>query len=181
MKEISLHILDIAQNSITAGAGLIELTVTESIKEDFLEFKISDNGCGMTPEQTEAVKDPFTTSRKTRKVGLGIPLLKMAAEQTGGGIAITSEKDVGTTISARFGYSHIDRQPLGNMAETVLGLVTSHEEIDFLYVHKVEDKEYSLDTREMKALLGGVSFTEPEVLLWLSDFLRENEASLYNE
>ncbi|MBQ4145704.1 MAG: ATP-binding protein [Clostridia bacterium] len=181
MKEISLHILDITQNSIVAGASLIELTVIESKKEDFLKFEIRDNGCGMTQEQVEAVKDPFTTSRKTRRVGLGIPLLKMAAELTGGGIDISSQKGVGTIISARFGFSHIDRQPLGNMAETILGLVTSHQEIDFVYRHKVENKEYSLDTREMKELLGGVAFTEPAVMLWLSDFLRENEASLYNE
>lgn len=179
MKELSLHILDIMHNSIAAGATLIRLELTENTAEDVLQFRITDNGKGMPPEMVKRVVDPFTTSRTTRKVGLGIPLLKMAAEQTGGGISLSSREGEGTVISARFGYSHIDRQPLGNMAETMLGLITSHEQIDFRYLHRVDDREYTLDTREMKEILGGVSFTEPEVTLWLSEFLRENEEALY--
>lgn len=179
MKELSLHILDIMQNSIVAGATLVELDLTEDSAADILKFIITDNGKGMSPEMVKAVIDPFTTGRTTRKVGLGIPLLKLAAENTGGGIELSSEEGAGTVISASFGYSHIDRQPLGDMAETMLGILTSHEEIDFLYKHRVDDKEYEVDTRELKQVLGGVPFTQPEVMLWLSDFLKENEQTLY--
>lgn len=179
MKELSLHILDIVQNSIVAGANLVELDLTEDTDEDVLCFSITDNGCGMPEEMVEAVMNPFTTSRTTRKVGLGIPLLKAAAELTGGTITLQSKAGEGTVITAKFGYSHIDRQPLGNMAETILGLITSHQEIDFLYRHQVNTEEYALDTREMRQMLGEVSFTEPDVILWLSEFLKENETALY--
>lgn len=179
MKELSLHILDIMQNSIVAGATLVELDLTEDTEEDILCFSITDNGCGMAEEMVEAVVNPFTTTRTTRKVGLGIPLLKAAAELTGGGISLTSKVGEGTTITAQFGYGHIDRQPLGDMAETMLGLITSYQEIDFVYRHRVNTEEYALDTREMRQMLGGVSFAEPEVMLWLSEFLKENEAALY--
>lgn len=175
-----MHILDIMHNSIAAGAKRIELTVVEDTKEDFLEFTVKDNGCGMTEKMLRTVVDPFTTSRTTRKVGMGIPLLKLAAENTGGGIKLQSEVGVGTTISARFGYSHIDRQPLGNMAETMLGLVTSYENIEIVYIHKVDNREYKLDTSEIRGILGDVSFKESEVMLWLKGFLEENESELYN-
>ncbi|MBO5364640.1 MAG: ATP-binding protein [Clostridia bacterium] len=179
MKELSLHILDIMQNSIVAGATLVELDLAEDREEDVLTFSITDNGCGMSTEMVETVVNPFTTSRTTRKVGLGIPLLKAAAEQTGGGITLSSKLGEGTVITASFGYSHIDRQPLGNMAETMLGLITSYESVDFVYRHRVDTEEYALDTREMRQMLGEVSFAEPQVMLWLSEFLKENEAALY--
>ncbi len=179
MTELSLHILDIMQNSIVAGASLVRLDLVENTKEDYLEFCISDNGKGMSPEFLAAVTDPFTTSRTTRKVGLGIPLLKAATEATGGYTDITSVLGEGTSITARFGYSHIDRQPLGDMAETMLGLLTSYETTDFLYHHQKDDSEYTLDTREIRGILGDVSFKEPDVTLWLSEFLKENEAELY--
>ncbi len=179
MKELSLHILDIMQNSIVAGATLVELDLSEDKEEDVLSFSITDNGCGMPEEMVKAVVNPFTTSRTTRKVGLGIPLLKAAAELTGGGINLSSKVGEGTVITGTFGYGHIDRQPLGDMAETMLGLITSYQEIDFVYRHRVNTEEYALDTREMRQMLGGVSFSEPEVMLWLSEFLKENEAALY--
>lgn len=179
MKELSLHILDIMHNSIAADATLITLTLVEDAKQDVLSFEIKDNGKGMSQGLVEQVTNPFVTGRTTRKVGLGIPLLKAAAEQTGGGVTLTSKEGAGTVISARFGYRHIDRQPLGNMAETMLGLITSHEEIDFVYRHEVDGKDYMLDTREMRNMLGGVPFTQPEVVLWLSEFLKENEDALY--
>lgn len=178
MTELSLHILDIMQNSIAAGASLVRLDLIEDIQADLLEFTITDNGKGMSPELLATVTDPFTTSRSTRKVGLGIPLLKAAAEATGGGISIRSTVGKGTAVTARFGYSHIDRQPLGDMAETMLGLLTSYEAVDFVYHHRVNTAEYTLDTREMKQILGGVSLKEPDVTLWLSEFLKENEAAL---
>ena len=179
MKELSLHILDIVQNSVAAGAKLITLDLTEDVNTDLLEFSIKDDGCGMTEETLKKVTDPFTTGRTTRRVGLGIPLLKAAAELTGGGLELTSEPGVGTTVTARFVYDSIDRQPLGNMAETMLGLITSYENIDFVYYHRVNEKEFTIDTREIKGILGEVSLNEPEVVLWLSGFLNENETELY--
>ncbi len=179
MKELSLHILDIVQNSIAAEGKIVELSVVEDVKGDILSFTVKDDGKGMSPEMVKAVENPFVTGRTTRRVGLGIPLLKNAAENTGGSISIESEVGKGTEISASFTYSSIDRQPLGNMAETMLGLITSYEDVDFVYTHKVNDNEFSLDTRDMKEVLGGISFKEPEVLLWLSEYLKENEAALY--
>jgi len=179
MKELSLHILDILQNSITAGATLVELDLNEQPEEDFLEFSITDNGCGMDEETVKRVTDPFTTGRTTRKVGLGIPLLKLAAENTGGKIEICSKVGKGTKISARFGYSHIDRQPLGSMSDTMMQVIISYEEnTDFVYTHTLGEKKFELDTREMKKILDGVSFKTPEVMLWLSEYLKEGENEL---
>ena len=179
MREISLHILDIVQNSVVAGATKIEVDIFEDIAADKLKVIITDNGCGMAKDFLERVIDPFTTKRTTRKVGLGIPLFKSAAEGTGGSFDIWSEVGVGTRVTAVFGYSHIDRQPLGDMADTMLGLFTSYEDVDFLYKHKVGDKDFEVDTSELKKVLDGVSFSLPEVYLWLSDFLKEGEQDLY--
>lgn len=179
MKEISLHILDIMQNSVTAGASLIELSVTEDETNDILSFSVKDNGKGMSEELLSSVCDPFTTGRTTRKVGLGIPLLKHACELTGGGILIKSKLGEGTTISAEFVYSSIDRQPLGNMSETMHQLITSFEDVDFIYSHTVNGKEFFVDTREFKKALDGVSFKENAVSLWILEYLKEGEADIY--
>ena len=178
MREIALHILDIVQNSVVAGATKIDVTVCEDIASDKLTVKITDNGCGMTKEFLEKVIDPFTTKRTTRKVGLGIPLFKAASEATDGSFGIESQLGVGTCVTAVFTYSHIDRQPLGNMAETMLGLFTSYENIDFTYKHSIGDKVFEVDTREIKNVLGDVPFSAPEVYLWLSEFLAEGEQEL---
>ncbi len=181
MKEISLHILDILQNSAHAGATLIELYITEDTENDVFEFTVKDNGCGMDEEFLKNVVSPFTTKRTTRKVGLGIPLLKHAAELTGGGISIDSKVGAGTSLTARFSYSHIDRQPLGNISDTLFTVITSYENIDFLYVHRYDGREFRLDTREIKQILGGVSFSQTEVSAWLLEYIRENEAELYKK
>ncbi len=178
MREISLHILDIVQNSVVAGATKIDVTVCEDIASDKLMVKIADNGCGMTKEFLEKVIDPFTTKRTTRKVGLGIPLFKSAAEATGGRFGLESEVGKGTCVTAVFGYSHIDRQPLGNMAETMLGLFTSYENINFIYKHSVDNRVFEVDTLDIKNVLGDVPFSAPEVYLWLSEFLSEGEQEL---
>lgn len=180
MKELALHILDIAQNSVVAGASLVTIDVEEDAVKDVLRISIIDNGCGMTPEFLESVTDPFTTKRTTRKVGLGIPLFKLAAENTGGSFSIKSEVGKGTEVLAIFTYSHIDRQPLGDMAETILGLITAYENCDFVFNHIVSDKSFSLDTREIKQILGDVSLGSPDVYLWLSDYLKEGEEELVN-
>ncbi len=178
MREISLHILDIAQNSISAEAKLVEITVSESKKENTLTVTIKDDGKGMSDKMVKKVVDPFTTGRSTRKVGLGIPLIKQAAEITGGSFLITSVLGKGTTLTAVFVLDSIDRQPLGNMADTMLGLITGHEEVDFLYLHKTDEDEFLVDTRELKRVLGGISFSVPDVYTWLSDCLKEGEAEL---
>ena len=178
MREIALHILDIAQNSVTAGATKIGIEVIEDTAADLLTVTVTDDGCGMPPEFLEKVIDPFTTKRTTRKVGLGIPLFKLAAENTGGNFEITSEVGKGTVVKAVFVYSHIDRQPLGNMAETILGLVTSYENVNFVYTHKVNDKEFAFNTAEVKEILGDVPFGNPDVYLWLSEYLSEGEEEL---
>lgn len=180
MREIALHILDIVQNSITAGATKIEVNICEDTDLDKLSVVISDNGCGMSEEFLKKVIDPFTTKRTTRKVGLGIPLYKMAAENTGGSFDIQSKLGEGTVVTAVFGYGHIDRQPLGDMTGTMLGLFTSYENIDFLYKHSVNKNTFEVDTAELKNVLGDVPFSAPEVYLWLSEFLKEGEEELYN-
>lgn len=178
MKELSLHILDIVQNSIKAKASLISVIITESTADDKMEILIRDNGSGMSEEMAKSVQDPFVTSRTTRKVGLGIPLFKLAAERCDGEFKITSELGKGTDVYASFTLSHIDRQPLGDIKGTVLSLITSYEEIDFYYSHKSNGKLFEVDTREIKKILGEVSLSENDVYIWLSEYLAEGEASL---
>jgi len=178
MLELSLNILDIAQNSIKAKAKLIEIAVEADTEGDTLVILINDDGCGMTPEQLERVTDPFFTTRDTRSVGLGVPFFKDSAESTGGSFLITSEPNVGTWVKAVFGLSHIDRMPLGDMNATVETLVFYNTEIDFLYRYKVDDAEFTLDTREIKELLEGAPIDNPDVKAFISEFLKENEAEV---
>jgi hypothetical protein len=184
MKELSLNILDITQNSITARSSLIIVEITED--EDDLKLTITDNGCGMSKEMVENVSDPFCTSRKTRKVGLGIPFLKMQAEMTGGsfGISSKSEKDHpddhGTVTWATFKKNHLDFTPLGDMVSTLCTLVHGLGDIDLVYKHKSGENEVNLDTRELKAVLGDVSLSEPEVLEWIGAYLSEQYININN-
>lgn len=174
MLEISLHVLDIVNNSVKAGASLISVTVDEAKKENLLKITIEDNGCGMDEDFLKEVLDPFRTTRTTRKVGMGLSLFKAAAENTGGGLTIESEKGVGTKVNVLFTYDHIDRQPLGNMAETMLTLISGNESIDFVYTHAVDEKVFKLDTREVKEILGDeVSLGSPEIVMWLSGYIKE--------
>lgn len=176
MKELSLNILDIAKNSVTAGATCITVSVTET--PDRLTITVSDNGCGMTPEFVARVTDPFTTTRTTRKVGLGIPLLKMEAQQSGGDLAIESQVGVGTTTSAWFDPGSIDMPPLGDLAASVLTLIQGSPDIQWIFTHSAGGEHYTLDTREIREIMGDISLAEPEILAWLSEFLSENETAL---
>lgn len=177
MKELSLNILDIAQNSVKAKATEIEISISETA--DKLTFSISDNGIGMKPDFLKEVTNPFTTTRTTRPVGLGIPLLKLAAEQTGGSIKITSKhideyKDShGTKTEATFFKNHIDSVPLGDIVETIVTLIQCNEGIEFIFTHKFTDKEVTLDTRQIKEILGDVPINNIEIILWIKDFLNE--------
>ena len=173
MKELSLNILDIAKNSVKAGATLIEITVEE--KDGWRTLTIKDDGCGMSPEFVAAVTDPFTTTRTTRKVGMGIPLLKLAAEQTGGSLTITSSQgeDHGTVVTATFAMDHLDCVPLGDYAGSVETLIQGSPDIDFVFLYRTAFGEKYLSTAEMRQILEGVPLDTPEVLAWVADSLNE--------
>ena len=175
MPELSLNVLDVAQNSVRAEATLIRLSVIADTAADRLTIIIQDDGCGMTAEQAARVEDPFFTTRTTRKVGLGVPFFKMAALCTGGSFSIDTAPGSGTAVTAVFGLSHIDRMPLGDMVSTVHTLITMNEQIDFVYLYQVDDRSFTLDTREFRQILGEVSFQEPEVSAYIRDYLTENE------
>ena len=179
MRELSLNILDIAQNSITANASLITIEISENTVEHTLLIGIYDNGKGMSEEQVKSVIDPFFTTRTTRKVGMGIPLFKMAAEQTGGSLEIESELGVGTQIRAIFKTDSVDFTPLGDVASTIQMLITMNIDRDFVYKHKVDEKEFVCDTRELKAILGDVPLDTYEVSQWILEFIKENTEVLY--
>ncbi len=178
MKELSLNVLDIAENSVTARSTLINIDILES--DETLTLTIRDDGCGMSKEMVESVTDPFCTTRKTRKVGLGIPFLKMEAEMTGGSFSIESKSeseypdDHGTVTSATFYKNHIDFIPLGDIISSVCTLIHGAGKIDIAYTHKTPEIDVSLDTRELRAVLGEeISLAEPEVLEWIRQYLSE--------
>ena len=178
MRELSLNVLDIAQNSVSAAASLIEIAVCENRRTHELLLGIYDNGKGMTAEQLAAVRDPFFTTRTTRKVGMGVPLFKMAAEMTGGSLSIESEVGVGTRVEALFHTDHVDFTPLGDMADTVVMLITMNLHIDFVYRVTVDDEMFKLDTRELKGILGDVPLNDPGIARWIKDYINENTANL---
>ena len=173
MKELSLNILDITENSVKAGATLTEISITESGNK--LTISIKDDGCGMSEDIVRSVVDPFYTTRTTRKVGMGVPLFKMAAEQTGGKLEIVSDtgEDHGTTVTAYFYKDHLDLTPLGDVISTVTTLIQGHPDTDFLFTHLIDDKEIRLDTRELRAVLEGVPLNTYDVLEWIRGYLEE--------
>lgn len=176
LPEISLNILDVAENSIRAGADLIEIKVSVQPEADTLTVYIEDNGCGMTELQAEQVTDPFYTTRTTRKVGLGIPFFKQAAEAADGSFRIVSETGKGTNVTAVFRLSHIDRMPLGDICSSIYTLIAFNENIDFVYTYEYGNRSFILDTREMREILGeNISFKEPEVSAFIREFLRSNK------
>ena len=178
MKELALHMLDIAQNSIAAGARRVVLTVEESGGR--IRLEAADEGRGMDPAFLARVTDPFTTTRTTRKVGLGLPLLRLAAEQTGGGLEIRSAPGKGTTVTAAFFSGHIDCPPLGDMAATVALLVQGLPEgMDLVYAHRRGGETFQMDTAQLREILGPeVPLSLPEVTRWVEDYIREGEREL---
>lgn len=175
MTELSLNVLDIANNSIRANATLIKIAVRINRETDMLKIIIEDNGCGMTKEQLAKVEDPFYTTRTTRGVGLGIPFYKLAALNTGGSFSIESGIGKGTTVTAIFGLTHIDRMPLGDINSTIHMLITLNTYIDFLYTYEFDGKEFTLDTKEFRKILGDVPLDIPEVSGYIKEYLKENE------
>ncbi len=180
MDELSLYVLDITMNSVRAGADeiTIELDETKDIDGDWLHFKVTDNGCGMTREQVEKLSNPFFTTRKTRKVGLGIPFLTMLAEMTGGWVKVVSVPETeseahGTTVEAKFGQDHIDFIPLGDIVETVKTLIQGSPDINFTFTHILPGGTVSLVTADLREELGDIPLNEPEILTWIGDYLNE--------
>ncbi len=177
MKELSLNILDIVENSTKAKAEIVEITIIDKNKD--FSITIKDDGCGMNEATLLSVSDPFYTTRTTRKVGMGIPLFRFAAEQTGGTLTITSKHidefpaDHGTTLTATFDKSHIDFTPLGDIISTMVTLIQGHPNVDFVLRHQLEDKIIMLDTRELRAVLEDVPLDTFEVLLWIKENLEE--------
>jgi hypothetical protein len=174
MKDLALHILDILQNSVTAGATRIMLEINEFPEKDIYSVKFTDNGKGMDAIMIKQVTDPFFTTRITRKVGLGIPLLNQNAERTGGNLMILSTPGTGTEVEARFGYSHIDRLPTGDIAGTMALTVSSYPAIDFIYIHKTPEGTYIFNTKEIKETLEDVPISNPQVIAFMKDLIREN-------
>lgn len=182
MKELSLNILDIVENSTKAKAEIVEITIIDKNKD--FSITIKDDGCGMNEATLLSVSDPFYTTRTTRKVGMGIPLFRFAAEQTGGTLTITSKHidefpaDHGTTLTATFDKSHIDFTPLGDIISTMVTLIQGHPNVDFVLRHQLEDKIIMLDTRELRAVLEDVPLDTFEVLEWIKENLEEQYSNV---
>ncbi len=173
MREIALHLLDIAENSVAAGAQNIEITIDEDLQKDRLRAMVQDNGRGMDEELLTRITDPFVTSRTTRKVGLGIPLFKAAAEACNGGLSITSAPGKGTRLEVDFQRSHIDRMPLGDLPGTMLTLVVGYPEVHWVFHYRADGTEFSFDDEPIKRELAGIPLTEPAVLAFIREVLQE--------
>lgn len=178
VRELALHLLDIAENSIAAQAKTVALTVVEDTPADRLKLSVVDDGQGMDAEMVALVADPFVTTRTTRKVGLGIPLLKAAAEACNGWLNITSEAGKGTRLECEFQHSHIDRMPLGDVAGTLLALMVAAPQIHWVYRHRVNDEEFVFDDQPIKDELGDVPLTEPEILSFVREMLQQGVANV---
>jgi len=179
MQDLSLHILDIVENSIAAGATKIEINIDENIKKNRLVLAIKDNGKGMDKKTLTMVLDPFYTTKKTRRIGLGLSMLAQATKEAEGKFDIKSEKKKGTAVTAQFVHNHIDRKPIGNMTETITDLIaTNGSEIDFIYKHRKNRKVLVFDTRTLKKELKDISITDPEILSYLKKEIKKQLSSI---
>jgi anti-sigma regulatory factor (Ser/Thr protein kinase) len=181
LKELSLHILDIAENSVNAGASKIEVSVIENIKKDKLSIIIKDNGKGMDAETVRKVTDPFITSRTTRKVGLGIPFLKAAAEACQGNLEIHSQPGSGTELEVFFQRSHIDRMPLGDLQSTFLNLMIGYPQVNWIFRYQVNDRSFILDDQAIKETLAGLPLSEPTVINYLKQVISDGMSEITQE
>ena len=170
-----MNVLDVAENSIRAEAALVKILVTIDPQKNQMMIQIIDDGKGMTEEQVAKVTDPFFTTRTTRKVGLGIPFFKLAAESTGGSFSIASKAGEGTCVTAVFILSHIDRMPLGDITSTIHTLVVYHPDTDFVYQYRFNGRSFTMDTRQFRQILGDVPFDTPEVSDYIREYLNENK------
>lgn len=173
MREIALHLLDIAENSVAADAETVEITIEENVNEDELRLVVEDNGRGMDQQMVARITDPFVTTRTTRKVGLGIPLFKAAAEACNGYLTIDSQLGEGTRLEAVFQHSHIDRMPLGDLPSTLLTLVVGFPEVHWIFHYHFNDTRFTFDDKPIKEILDGVPLSEPSVLTYIRETLEE--------
>jgi anti-sigma regulatory factor (Ser/Thr protein kinase) len=180
MRELSLHLLDVLQNALEAGSTQVEVSIDENLADDRLTIEVRDDGRGMDDEAVRRVLDPFFTTRTTRHVGLGLPLFAAAAQRCDGDLIVDSAPGRGTTVTATFRHSHLDRAPLGDMPGTLLAfLLHGGEDTPRLYYrHRVNGETFELDTTAMQAELGGIPLSYPPVRAWLRDFISEGEAQL---
>jgi hypothetical protein len=174
VRELSLHILDVVENGVTAGAHCIWIRVEESTARDRLEISIRDDGRGMSAQKIRNLSDPFVTTRTTRRVGLGLSLLSAAARRCEGDIRVNADPGRETEVTAFFRRSHIDRAPLGDMAATMGMLILGNPHLDFVYVHRVDEGEFVLDTRELRAELEGLPLSDPVVVQHLTESMRRS-------
>lgn len=173
MRELSLHIMDLTENSIRAGSTLIEIEIAESRSKDLMTIKIKDNGCGMDKEFLKDVISPFKTTRTTRKVGLGLSLFQAACQRCEGSFQIRSKPGIGTEVEGSFKWSHIDRAPLGDIASTLALLISGNPGIEFVYRHTTDEGTYILDSRELKQILEDVAVNNPLVVDWIKKNVKE--------
>jgi len=178
--ELSLHILDLLENAIEAGASRIKLAIEEDLSKDLLRITVTDNGRGMDKATLERMRDPFFTTRTTRRVGLGIPLFAATAERCNGSFRIESAPGEGTIIAATFQHSHIDRPPIGDMVTTLLSVILGQEQVDLHYHHKVNERDFEFNTEEVRTKLGEVPISHPLVRRWLKGYLQEGLSALYS-
>ncbi len=178
MRELSLHLLDIAENGVSAGAQNITITIVEDLRTDRLQLAVEDDGRGMDAAMVEQVTNPFITTRTTRKVGLGIPLLKLAAEMCDGRLTVESTPNVGTTVNVDFQRSHIDRMPLGDVVGTLLALLVGWPQVHWVLRYRVDDEEFVFDDAPIKEELGDLPLSDPEVIGFLRGALREGIADV---
>lgn len=180
MKEISMHILDIVMNSVKAKATLIEIFIEDSIKNNWLKIIIKDNGTGMDSEMIKLSTNPFFTTRTTRRVGLGLSMLKENCERCNGYLTINSKLGEGTAVECCFERDNIDRAPLGNMGDTIMTIINSLKDCELVYKHVTDGGSFALSTEEIKDVLDGASINESEILLWIKDYVNENITSILN-
>ncbi|SFL95770.1 ATP-binding protein [Halanaerobium salsuginis] len=180
MRELSLHIIDIIENSRRAGANLIKLVINEKpVSDNLLTIEISDNGKGISAEKLAQITDPFVTSRTTREVGLGLALFKSAAESCAGKLIIKSTPGEGTDVEANFQYDHLDRAPLGDITTTISNFIAaSGDKVDLIYQHYYENNSFDFDTRKIKQELDDLSIQNRQVTVWLREYIQENLAKI---
>ena len=176
MRELALHLLDLAENSVAAEARTVTMAVHEDPLADRLSLAISDDGRGMDADLVARVTDPFVTSRRERRVGLGVPLLKEAAEACAGGLRVQSALGRGTTVTADFQRSHLDRMPLGDLAGTWLTLLVGHPQVHWRFHYQVGPETFEFDDEPIKETLAGVPLSDPAVLQYLRALLAEGVA-----
>lgn len=174
MEDLSLHILDIAENSVAAQASLIKIQLTEDRKRDLLSVEVIDNGVGMDEETRKRALDPFFTSKKVRRVGLGLSLLSESAKAANGRLSLRSQKGKGTRVRADFQYSHIDRRPVGDVGQTIITLVIGNPDVDIIYVHKKDGRRFVFDSRKIRSQLKGIPLNSLEAMRVIKDELRKD-------